>query len=520
MATCPLTGAPLLFNAGRDYLQTRAACYVTRPTSQRSILSHVQNQPAIVTRFAPSPTGFLHIGGARTALFNYLFARANDGAFKLRIEDTDRARSTQEAVDAILDGLSWLGLEWDGEPVSQAARAERHSAAAQTLIERGAAFRCYCTNEEIEALREAAFKEGRALRSPWRDRDPGDAPAGAAHVVRFKAPEAGVDIDDAVQGRVSWGAKEFDDLVLLRADGTPTYNLAVVVDDHEMGVTHVIRGDDHLVNAARQSQLYAALGWTAPIFAHIPLIHGPDGKKLSKRHGALGVEAYREMGYLPEGLRNYLLRLGWSSGDQELFTDEEMIEVFTLDGLNKAPARLDFDKLDHVNAWHIKRASHARLTEAATAVAATRDGVAINDPLRRSIERAMPVLKERAATLEQLADQVYFIIRRRPIVLEGKAAKPLKDNDAKARLGRLRDVFASQDDWSEAALGQTLKDFAEAEEVGFGKVGQPLRAALTGGAPAPDMSFVLEVLGREETLSRLDDQLQPGGADGAASVTS
>ena len=457
MTVRPFTGAPLPFNAGRDYLQTRAACYVTRPTSQRSIVSHLQNQPAIVTRFAPSPTGFLHIGGARTALFNFLFARANGGAFKLRVEDTDRARSTQEAVDAILDGLSWLGLEWDGEPVSQAARADRHLAAVTALIERGGAFRCYCTNEEIEALRATAFQQGRALRSPWRDRDPGDAPADAPYVVRFKAPETGVDIDDAVQGRVSWNAKEFDDLVLVRADGTPTYNLAVVVDDHEMGVTHVIRGDDHLVNAARQSQLYAALEWDAPVFAHIPLIHGPDGKKLSKRHGALGVEAYRDMGYLPEGLRNYLLRLGWSSGDQELFTDEEMIAAFTLDGLNKAPARLDFDKLDHVNAWHMKRASDARLTDAAIAFASKRDDVAVDDRLRRSIEHAMRVLKERASTLEELADQIYFIVRRRPILLEGKAAKPLKDEDSKARLARLREALASQDDWTEDALGQALK---------------------------------------------------------------
>ena len=483
MAARSVTGAPLLLIAERDYLQTRAACYVTRPTSQRSIVSHLQNQPAIVTRFAPSPTGFLHIGGARTALFNSLFARANGGAFKLRIEDTDRARSTQEAVDAILDGLSWLGLEWDGEPVSQAERADRHAAAVETLIERGGAFRCYCTNDEIEALRETAFQEGRALRSPWRDRDPSEAPGGAASVVRFKAPDADVVLDDQVQGDVRWGAKD-------------------------------------RVNEASKSELYAAIGCAPPVFAHIPLIHGPDGKKLSKRHGALGVEAYRDMGYLPEGLRNYLLRLGWSSGDQELFTDEEMIAAFTLDGLNKAPARLDFDKLDHVNAWHMKRASDARLTEGAIAFASKRDDVAIDDRLRRSIEHAMPVLKERASTLEQLADQVYFIVRRRPIVLEGKAAKPLKDDDAKARLARLRDTLAAQADWSEEALGQALKDFAEAEEVGFGKVGQPLRAALTGGAPAPDMSFVLEALGREETLARLDDQLQPGGAAGAASVNS
>jgi glutamyl-tRNA synthetase len=464
----------------------------------------VQNPTPIVTRFAPSPTGFLHIGGARTALFNALFAKRHGGVFKLRIEDTDRARSTDEAVKAILDGLTWLGLEWDGAPVSQFARADRHREVVDALVEKGAAFRCYLTPEETEALRQAAFKDGRALRSPWRDRDPSKAPEGAPYTIRFRAPDTDVVLQDAVQGEVRWAAKEFDDLILLRADGTPTYNLAVVVDDHDMGVTHVVRGDDHLVNAARQSQIYAALGWDTPIFAHIPLIHGPDGKKLSKRHGALGIEAYRDMGYLPEGLRNYLLRLGWSHGDKELFDDAEMAALFDLDGLGKAPARLDFDKMAHVNAWHMAKADDAALTALVFERLAGRDDVRLDDTAKVWVHDAMRVLKERASTLADLEDQVYFLIRSRPIEVTGKTAKALKD-DARDRLSRLRSVLAEQTEWTESALGDALKAFAEAEEVGFGKVGQPLRAALTGGAPAPDMSFVLAVLGRDEVLSRLDD---------------
>lgn len=474
------------------------------PLSQRNTISHLQNSTPIVTRFAPSPTGFLHIGGARTALFNALYAKRHGGVFKLRIEDTDRARSTDEAVKAILDGLTWLGLDWDGEAVSQFARAERHREVVDTLIEAGAAFRCYLTPEEIEDLREAAFKDGRALRSPWRDRDPAQAPAGAAYTVRFKAPDTDVVLHDAVQGEVRWAAKEFDDLILLRADGAPTYNLAVVVDDHDMGVTHVVRGDDHLVNAARQSQIYAALGWDRPVFAHIPLIHGPDGKKLSKRHGALGIEAYRDMGYLPEGLRNYLLRLGWSHGDKELFDDAEMVALFDLEGLGKAPARLDFDKMAHVNAWHMAKADDSTLTALVFERLSGRDDVRLDDTAKVWVHDAMRVLKERASTLAALEDQVYFLIQSRPIEITGKTAKALTD-DARNRLSRLRSVLAEQAEWTQDSLDAALKAFAEAEEVGFGKVGQPLRAALTGGAPAPDMSFVLAVLGREEVLSRLDD---------------
>jgi len=459
-----------------------------------------------VTRFAPSPTGFLHIGGARTALFNALYASATGGTFRLRIEDTDRARSTDEAVAAILDGLSWLGLEWDGEPVSQFARADRHREVVDELVAAGAAFRCYMTPEETEAARGKAFAEGRALRSLWRDRDNSDAPAGAPFVVRFRAPDADVCIDDAVQGDVRWAAKEFDDLVLLRSDGTPTYNLAVVVDDHDMGVTDVIRGDDHLVNAGRQSQIFDALSWPRPRFAHIPLIHGPDGKKLSKRHGALGVEAYRDLGFLPEGLRNYLLRLGWSKGDQELFTAEEMTRVFDLAGLNKAPARLDLDKMAHVNAFHMKRADDARLTALLFERLRGRDDLRLDEEMRACINAAMPVLKTRAATLAELETQAYFLLRRRPFSLDGKAAKSL-DDDALQRLGRLRAILADTPDWRAEALAAALKAFAEDEGVGFGKVGAPLRAALTGGAPAPDMGVVLECLGRAESIERLDDRL-------------
>lgn len=461
--------------------------------------SQVHQTP--VTRFAPSPTGFLHIGGARTALFNALFAKRHGGSFKLRIEDTDRARYSAEAVDAICDGLAWLGLEWDGEPVSQHERAARHVEIVESLVSCGAAFRCYCTPEELEALREQAFSEGRAFRSPWRD---GGAAPDAPHTVRFRAPDSDVVITDAVQGEVRWGAKEFDDLVLLRADGAPTYNLAVVVDDHDMGVTHVIRGDDHLTNAGRQSQIYAALGWDAPLFAHIPLIHGPDGKKLSKRHGALGVEAYRDMGYLPEGLRNYLLRLGWSHGDKELFTDAEMAQLFDLDGLGKAPARLDFDKMAHTNAWHMKQADDDRLLALLWARLEGREGLRTDATAKIWAGRAMAALKERASTLAELEDQVYFLVQLRPIEITGKTAKALKD-DALDRLARLRAVLAGAEDWSEDALSAALQRFAEREDVGFGKVGQPLRAAITGGAAAPDMGLVLSVLGRDEVLARLDD---------------
>jgi len=470
--------------------------------------SHVQNTDnPIRTRFAPSPTGFLHIGGARTALFNWLLAKRHGGQFFLRIEDTDRARSTQAAVDAILDGLSWLGLDWDGDAISQFDRADRHVEVAHELLAKGQAFKCYCSPDEVQELRDQAFAEGRALRSPWRDRDPADAPADTPFTVRFRAPDSDVTLKDAVQGEVRWAAKEFDDLILLRSDGTPTYNLAVVVDDHDMGITHIVRGDDHLVNGGRQSQIYDALGWDRPVFAHIPLIHGDDGKKLSKRHGALGAEDYRAMGYLPEGLRNYLLRLGWSHGDQEIFTDAEAIAAFDLSGLNKAPARMDMGKLNHINGHHLAQADDSRLAEL---VVPFLDGlenrIADAEITQQRLLAAMPVLKTRAATLAELAQQSYFLLKNRPFHLEGKAAKPLND-EARQRLYRLFTRLADLNGWTEEALAEELKNFAETEEIGFGKVGQPLRAVLTGGAPAPDLAQVMTFLGREEALDRIKDQM-------------
>lgn len=469
-----------------------------------------QNQMTIRTRFAPSPTGFLHIGGARTALFNWLFAKHHGGEFLLRIEDTDRKRSTQEAIDAIGEGLSWLGLDWTGEAISQFAQAERHVEVANALVERGKAFRCYCTPEEVQELRDQAFADGRALRSPWRDRDAGADQADKPFTVRFRASDNDTVIEDEVQGTVKWAAKEFDDLILLRSDGTPTYNLAVVVDDHDMGITHIVRGDDHLVNAARQGQIYDAMGWDRPVFAHIPLIHGDDGKKLSKRHGALGAQDYRDMGYLPEGLRNYLLRLGWAHGDQELFSDAEAIAAFDLGGLNKAPARMDLSKLAHINSHHIAHADDARLLELSWSwISGLENRITEEDTIKARYLRAMPVLKTRASTLDELAQQGYFLIKSRPFEFSGKAAKALKD-DARERLNRLFITLSDITDWTEGVLSQALQEFADAEEVGFGKVGQPLRAALTGGAPAPDLAQVMVFLGRDEALDRITDQMSQG----------
>ncbi|MGD2131175.1 MAG: glutamate--tRNA ligase [Maricaulaceae bacterium] len=461
----------------------------------------------VVTRFAPSPTGYLHIGGARTALFNWVYARGRGGRFHLRIEDTDRARSTPEATQAIIDGLIWLGLDWDGEIVSQAARADAHVAAAERLLASGAAYRDFASAEEVDALKAEAREAHRAYRSPWRDKDPADAPADAPFVVRFKVPD-GEDtvVDDQVQGEVYQKNKDLDDLVLLRSDGAPTYNLAVVVDDHDMEITHVIRGDDHLVNAARQTQIARALGWEPPVYAHVPLIHGQDGKKLSKRHGDLGAEAYRDMGYLAAGLRNYLLRLGWSHGDLELFSDEEAKTVFDISGINKAPARLDLDKLASVNAFHLRRTPDDELlellldflqrTESETFAAAREAS--------EKLRKALKYLKERAQTLKDLAEQARFLIAARPIPLNAKARKTL-DADALARIERLAARLGACADWEEEGIKSELDAFAADEGVGFGKIGAPLRAALTGGAPAPDLAVVLSLLGRDEALGRIGD---------------
>ncbi|MEO1015658.1 MAG: glutamate--tRNA ligase [Pseudomonadota bacterium] len=470
----------------------------------------------VVTRFAPSPTGYLHIGGARTALFNWLFARANDGEFLLRIEDTDRARHNEAAVEAILEGLKWLGLDWDAAPASQFANRDRHRAIALELLEEGRAYRCFMTPEETEAVRNAARTENRRFESPWRDASAADVERrlseGAAFAVRFKAPiEGRTAIADTVQGDVSFPNDALDDLIILRsgtdaAPGDPTYNLAVVVDDHDMGVTHIIRGDDHLNNAARQAQIYDALEWPRPVFAHVPLIHGSDGAKLSKRHGALGVDAYRDQGILPQALANYLLRLGWASGDREIISRDDAIALFDLKGLNKAPARLDLDKLTSVNAHYLRETPDDALLEAVETFlpAAARDDTSGAASLRRAI----PFLKDRMSTLSDILDVSAFIFLKRPLEIAGKAAKPLKKEGAKEILADLAADLSADAPWDDAeALDARLKAFAEAKGVGFGQIGPPARAALTAGRPSPSLGETLFILGEEEALGRLQDAL-------------
>ncbi|MFV0473544.1 MAG: glutamate--tRNA ligase [Pikeienuella sp.] len=461
----------------------------------------------IVTRFAPSPTGYLHIGGARTALFNWLYARGRGGKFLLRIEDTDRARSTPEATEAIHEGLKWLGLEWDGEAVSQFSRVARHREAAEEMLASGGAYRCFATQEEIAAAREAAREAGRPplFHSPWRDKGPEDWPD-APYTVRLKAPREGeIRIDDQVQGEVVFAAEQMDDLILLRSDGVPTYMHAVVVDDHDMGVTHVIRGDDHLTNAARQTLIYRALGWAPPVFAHIPLIHGPDGAKLSKRHGALGAEAYREMGYLPEAMRNYLARLGWSHGDDEFFTTEEALEWFDLPQVGRSAARFDFAKLENLNGRHMRASDDDALTKAALDLAALQQRPIAAATKRASLREAMSGLKERAKTLVELLDSAYYILADRPLSLDEKAEK-LLDSEARARLSRLTVRLRNATDWQAGALEIQARAFADEEGLKLGKVAQPMRAALTGRATSPGVFDVLVTLGREESLARLSDQ--------------
>src|SRR4051812_28582203 len=470
---------------------------------------------SVVTRFAPSPTGFLHIGGGRTALFNWLYARGRGGKMLLRIEDTDRERSTDAAIDAILDGLKWLELDWDGDVIYQYSRAARHREVAEQLLASGLAYRCYATAEELAAMRERARAQGRTrlYDGMWRDRDPKDAPDGVKPTIRLRAPLTGETvIEDQVQGRVVWQNENLDDLVLLRGDGNPTSMLAVVVDDHDMGVTHVIRGDDHLINAARQKQIYDALGWTVPSMSPIPLIHGPDGSKLSKRHGALGVEAYRAMGYLPAALRNYLVRLGWSHGDQEIFSTEEMIAAFDLSGIGRSAARFDFAKLESINGHYIRHSDDQALVtmfegildhaEGGEAIAAK-----LNDNTRAQLLRAMPGLKERAKTLLELVKGADFIFADRPLAMEPKA-EALLTPEARALLGKLRNVLDGVTDWTAANTEAATRALAESEGVKLGAIAQPLRAALTGKTTSPGIFDVLAVLGRQECLDRLADQAQ------------
>ena len=462
----------------------------------------------VVTRFAPSPTGFLHIGGARTALFNWLFARHHGGKALLRIEDTDRKRSTQEAIDAIIDGLAWLGLEWDEEVVFQSERGSRHVEVAEQLLAAGHAYKCYATTEELEEMRTAQRAAKQPLRydGRWRDRDPSHAPLGAPYVVRLKTPNEGeTAIEDRVQGRVTVRNEELDDYVLLRADGTPTYMLAVVVDDHDMGVTHVIRGDDHLNNAFRQLPIYRAMDWPEPVYAHIPLIHGPDGAKLSKRHGALGAETYRdEYGILPEALFNYLLRLGWGHGDREEITREEAIALFDLDGVGKSPSRFDLKKLENLNGHYIREADDARLAD----LVARRIGPEADAAL---LEKAMPQLKLRAKNLDELAAGAAFLFRKRPLDLDEKAAA-LLDAEGRARLARVSQALRGENNWTIEALEATTKALAEELGLGLGKLAQPMRAALTGTTTSPGIFDVLVLLGRDEAMGRIDDQIDARAA--------
>ncbi|SMO87073.1 glutamyl-tRNA synthetase [Thalassovita litoralis] len=459
----------------------------------------------VVTRFAPSPTGYLHIGGARTALFNWLYARGRGGKFLLRIEDTDRERSTPEATAAILKGMDWLGLNHDGEVISQFDRADRHAEVALQLLAKGKAYKCFSTQEEIQAFRDAAQAEKRStlFRSPWRDADPASHPD-APYVVRIKAPLDGATvIHDQVQGDVTIRNDQLDDMILLRSDGTPVYMLAVVVDDHDMGVTHVIRGDDHLNNAARQMMIYTAMGWTVPIWAHIPLIHGPDGKKLSKRHGALGVEEYQAMGYPAAGMRNYLTRLGWSHGDDEFFTDAQAKDWFDLPGIGKSPARLDFKKLENLCGQHLAITEDAALLQELLAYRDVTDQPKLPENKLLQLQEALPFLKTSAKTFPQLLEKAEFALTERPISPDEKAAKNLDD----VSRGILKELtpHLQNASWSRDDLEGAANQFAEAKGIKFGKLAGPLRAALAGRSVTPSVFDMMLVLGREESIARLTD---------------
>jgi len=459
----------------------------------------------VVTRFAPSPTGMLHIGGARTALFNWLFSRHHGGQFLLRVEDTDRERSTDDAVEAIFEGLRWLGLDWDQDPVFQSRNQARHQDVAAQLLAEGKAYHCYASPEELSEMREAAIATGKPMLHDgrWRDRDPSKAPDGVKPVIRFRAPDQGETvIDDQVQGNVTFDASQLDDMILVRSNGTATYMLAVVVDDHDMGITHVIRGVDHLTNAARQAQLFMALGWDVPVFAHIPLIHGPDGAKLSKRHGALAAQAYRDQGFLPEAMRNYLARLGWAHGDDEIFATDQMIEWFGLDAVGKSPARFDMDKLRSLNGTYIQQATDARLI--ALILPALGGNSEISAAKLARVTALMPELKKRAKDTPELTEKAKFLVMDRPIEMVPKAAKLLKE-DAPALLGKILSQLKTLENWSAEALEDCVKEFAETENLKLRSIAQPLRAALTGSNASPGIFDVLAVLGREESLGRIED---------------
>jgi glutamyl-tRNA synthetase len=466
----------------------------------------------VVTRFAPSPTGYLHIGGARTALFNWLYARHHGGTFLLRIEDTDRARSTEDAIAAIFDGLDWLGLGGDEPPVFQFARAARHAEVAHAMLDAGHAYKCFATAEELAALREAqrAAKQPMRYDGRWRDRDPSEAPAGMPYTVRLKAPRTGETvIEDAVQGRVVVQNVELDDMILLRSDGTPTYMLAVVVDDHDMGVTHVIRGDDHLNNAFRQLGIIRAMDWPEPVYAHIPLIHGSDGAKLSKRHGAHGVDAYRdEMGMLPEAVFNYLLRLGWGHGDEEIMDRDRAIELFDLPGVGRSPSRFDMKKLENLNAHYVRAADDARLAGLAAPLLAAKGFV----PDMALLTAAMASLKPRAKTTHELAEGAQFLFVKRPIPID-EAARSLLDDASAALVRSVADRFRALDEWTMETIETAVRAAAEDAGIGLGKVAQPLRAALTGRTTSPGIFDVIFLLGKDETLGRLSDiyDMSPAG---------
>ncbi|MCW5717221.1 MAG: glutamate--tRNA ligase [Bauldia sp.] len=469
--------------------------------------------PDVVTRFAPSPTGFLHIGGARTALFNWLYTRHVGGRMLLRIEDTDRERSTDAAVAAILDGLRWLGIDWDGEPVFQFARADRHREVAEELVARGQAYRCYATPAELQEMKERARAEKRPERydGRWRDRDPSEAPAGVNPVIRVKAPQDGETvIDDAVQGRVVVQNKELDDFVILRSDGTPTYMLSVVVDDQDMGVTQIIRGDDHLNNGFRQRVIIDAMGWTAPGYAHIPLIHGPDGAKLSKRHGAVGVDAYRAKGYLAKAMRNYIVRLGWAHGDAEIMTEAEMVAWFDLDGIGRSAARFDFAKLENLNGHYIRNTPDDELFATFLDTLPHLPGgpefrAALTPEREAQFRRALPAIKERAKTLIELMDGGAFLTVTRPLAIE-PAAAALLDDAGRATLAGVIAPLSAADTWNEASTEAVVRAYAEASGLKLGKVAQPIRAAVTGRTTSPPIFDVLAILGREEALGRIRDQ--------------